>query len=260
MSRLALQQQALLAVLFDWPNHDAIQNIAGYADTIWARGLNVYQSNGHALACSVLRAAYPVMAQLLGDESFDALARALWHAQPPRCGDAAQWGAGLPAFVRASSQLADTPYLADVATLEWALHLAVSAADDQPDPASFALLGEHDPLNLQLLLSPGCAAFSSAWPVVSLVNAHLQQSPDFTQLGQLLRNGVGEDALVWRRGLQAQVRLALAGEVALVAALGNGHTFGSALAQASAIDIGTWLPMAVQSGLLLGVRQASIYE
>ena len=110
-------------MLFDWPNESAIQNIAAYTDADWARGLKVYQANGHALACSALRAAYPVVAQLLGDESFDALAKALWHAQPPRCGDAAAWGEGLADFVRASTQLASEPYLGDVAALEWALPL-----------------------------------------------------------------------------------------------------------------------------------------
>ncbi len=152
MSALARKQQALLAALFDWPYEDATQNIANYADEKWARGLKVYQANGHALACNALRAAYPVVAQLLGEESFDALARALWHAQPPLRGDAAQWGGALPEFVRVSDQLASEPYLPDVAALEWALHLAASAADASADPSSFALLADHDPADLALLL------------------------------------------------------------------------------------------------------------
>lgn len=178
MSALARKQQALLASLFDWPNEDAIQVIASSADEKWARGLKVYQANGHALACNALRAAYPVVAQLLGEESFDALARALWHAQPPLRGDAAQWGGALPEFVRVSDQLASEPYLPDVAALEWALHLAASAADASADPSSFALLADHDPADLALLLlSPGCASLGSRYPVVSIVNAHLLATP-----------------------------------------------------------------------------------
>lgn len=258
MSVLAAQQQALLAALLDWPNQNAIENIAFYADPTWARGQKVYQSNGHALACSALAGAYPVVAQLLGIESFDALARALWHAQPPRRGDVAQWGSGLSAFVSASAQLADVPYLADVAALEWALHRSASAADAEVDPASFALLGTHDPQHLHLLLSPGSATLRSAWPVVSIVRAHLHQDTDFLQVGQLLRDAVAEDALVWRSGLRAQVRLAQAGESAFVTALQGGQTLGAALALAPALDIGGWLPMAVQSGLLCGVRLAQV--
>ena len=253
MSRLAAQQQALLALLFDWPNDSALNHIAAYADSTWARGQKVYQANGHALSSSALRAAYPVLVQLLGDKSFEALARALWHAQPPLRGDAAQWGGALAEFVRASDQLADEPYLADVARLEWALHKAASAADGLADAASFALLAEHEPTNIYLALSPGCATLCSGWPVVSIINAHLLQYPELAQVGQLIRDRVGEDALVWRSGLRPLLRQAQAGEAAFVAALLRGQTLGAALDQAPTLDIGTWLPMAVQTGLLLAV-------
>ncbi len=255
MSALARKQQALLAALFDWPYENATQNIATYADEKWARGLKVYQANGHALACNALRAAYPVVAQLLGEESFDALARALWHAQPPLRGDAAQWGGALPEFVRVSDQLASEPYLPDVAALEWALHLAASAADASADPSSFALLADHDPADLALLLSPGCASLGSRYPVVSIVNAHLLASPSLQQLGELLGAGVSEDALIWRQGVRPLVRQALNGEAAFVADLMGGQSLGYALGQAPSLDISAWLPMAVQTGLLLGVCQ-----
>jgi hypothetical protein len=254
MSPLAQQQQALLALLFATPTQFTIQDIAAHADPTWARGIKVYQANGHALAGSALRAAYPVMLQLLGDESFDALARALWHACPPRCGDAARWGDTLAEFVHDSSQLADTPYLADVAALEWAMHRAASAADGLADPASFALLTEHDPVDLQLVLSPGSACLCSRWPVVSIVNAHLHQPADLAQVGQRLRDGIGQNALVWRSGWQALVREAQPGEAAWMTALLGGQTLGGALDQAPDLDVGAWLPTAVQTGLLLGVN------
>ncbi len=256
MSPLARQQQALLSLLFDWPNDDALKNMAAYADATWVRGQKVYQANGHALACNALRSAYPVLVQMLGDESFDALARALWHAHPPLRGDAAQWGGALPGWVRASETLASEPYLADVASVEWALHCAASAADGLADAASFSLLSEHDPADVQLVLSPGCSCVRSGWPVVSMVHAHLHQTPSLAQAGQLLRDGVAQEALVWRNGLRAQVREAQRGEAALVSALLAGQSLGRALDQATELDISAWLPMAVQSGLLLGARRA----
>ncbi len=254
MSPLARQQQALLALLFDWPNDDAQLSIASYADATWARGQKVYQANGHALACSALRTAYPVLVQLLGDESFDALARALWHAHPPLRGDAAQWGSTLTDWVRTSDQLACEPYLADVAALEWALHRAASAADGLSDPASFALLTTHDPADLLLVLAPASACLCSAWPVVSIVKAHLHPTPDLTQVSQLLRDGIEQEALVWRSGLRPLVREAHRGETTFVTELLAGQTLGSALDQATDLDISAWLPMAVQTGLLLGAR------
>ena len=130
MSALARQQQALLAALFDWPPEDAINNLAAYADMTSTRGIKAYQTNGHVLAERALQAAYPVLAQLVGLESFHALARDFWHTQPPLRGDVAHWGAGLPDFVAHNPQLGDAPYLADVASVEWAMHLASSAPDD----------------------------------------------------------------------------------------------------------------------------------
>jgi hypothetical protein len=92
-----------------WPAEDAIKNIANYVEDTGARGLKSYQANGHALAQRALQAAYPVVAQLLGEESFADLARALWHAQPPIRGDIAHWGGGLAVFLEASAQLRKSP-------------------------------------------------------------------------------------------------------------------------------------------------------
>ena len=254
MSTLAQQQQALLAVLWDWPDEDAIINIAKYVDKTRARGLKAYQSNGHALACRALAATYPVLAQLLGEDSFAALARAFWHQQPPVRGDMAQWGEGLADFVAGSAQLADEPYLADVARVEWALHQCASAPDAVMAPDSFALLMTCDPDTLELALAPGCALVASPWPVVSIVGAHLQQQPDFDTVGRQLRAGVAQRALVWREGLRPRLRETTAEEAAFIAALLGGQALGPALDRAGALDFNAWLAQAVQTGLLLGVQ------
>ena len=256
MSPLAAQQQALLAVLFDWPADNAMANIAVHLDTSWARGLKAYQANGHALAQRALQGAYPVLAQVLGEPSFGQLARAFWHASPPVGGDITQWGAPLPAWVAVSAQLASEPYLGDLAALEWALHQAASAPDAAVDAASLALLAEHDPAQLHLHLSPGCAVLHSAWPVVSIWQVHQQSEPDFSLLQRLLHDQTPEDALVWRAGLRPQLRQAWPGEVAFVQPLLAGHTLVEALLQATEVDVAAWLPMAVQSHLLLGVARA----
>jgi hypothetical protein len=252
---LARQQQALLADLFGPPpGAGEARRIAALVNQPWQRGFQVYQANGHAMAQAGLGAAYPVLAQLLGDDSFAQLARALWHAQPPQRGDIAQWGAALAGFVESSEQLADEPYLADVARVEWALHLAAHAADPAADPASFALLASSDPQALGLQLAPGATAIASRWPVVSLVNAHLEQSPSLQEAGQRLRQGCAETALVWREGLRPRVRQALAGEAALLQALSAGQSLGQALDVAADLDFNAWLPLAAQTGLLLAAH------
>jgi hypothetical protein len=255
---LAQQQQALLDGLFAMPNHDAIKIIAVCAVDTGARGLKAYQANGHMLAQRALAGAYPVVAQLLGDESFGDLARALWHAHPPVRGDVAQWGSALAEFVRTSPQLQDEPYLHDVATVEWALHRCATAANGAAELTTLALLTIHDPDRLHLVLAPGCATVQSPWPVVSILNAHLEQAPTLAAVGQQLRDALAQDAVVWRAGLRPRVREAAPGESDFLQALLRGKPLGPALDAAPMLDFGAWLPTAVQTGLVLSVVAAEI--
>lgn len=283
MTRLADQQQALIQALFEWPPHALAggnsshgeprvdpENIANYLYLTGTRGLKSYQTNGKVLAYRALTAAYPVLAQLVGAESFEHLAHALWHAHPPVRGDLAQWGDALPAFVAASDQLADVPYLGDVARVEWALHQCASRADRAAQPDTYALLTSADPAHLRLLLSPGCAVVQSAWPVASIVTAHqattapvasstMPNAPTSLNLAQVndkLQRGQGESAVVWRYHYQPRVREARPGEADFLLALLAGHSLAEVLPDDSPLDFGAWLTLAVSSGLLLAVETA----
>jgi hypothetical protein len=260
MNALAQQQQALLNALFEWPAQGAMKIVAAHAIDPGARGLKAYQTNGHMLAERALQAAYPVMVQLIGDEGFADLARALWHAHPPSRGDLAWWGDGLPAFLQGNAQLQDEPYLPDVARSEWALHCCASAPDGELDAASLALLTTHDPDHLAFCLAPGSNAVSSAWPVFSLLAAHLQGAPTFAEVGAELRAQVAQDLVIWRKGLRAQFRLALPGEFQWLERLMMGASIGQALVDAPGLDFATWFPLAIETQLVLGVVHAPPQE
>ena len=257
MTSLAHQQQALLDTLFSSSTPNTIKLVAPYAGATAARGLKAYQTNAHLLAERALHATFPVLIQLVGVDNLPGLARAFWHAHPPRRGDLAQWGAELPAFIQASEQLATESYLVDVAAVEWALHRCASAPNLRTDPASFGLLMQHDPLKLQLQLAPGGAVFTSTWPVASILGAHLSQTPSFDEVRERLRTGRGESILVWREAYRPRVREALGAEVDLVTRLLQGDALGDALEAAPDLDFNAWLPMAVQTQLLLGATEIS---
>ena len=252
MSDLAAQQQDLLRALFDWPADDATQLIAARAKNTWARGLKAYQTNGHMLAQRALLAAYPVVAQLLGEESLADLARAVWHAHPPVRGDLALWGDVLPDYLARSPQLQEEPYLADVARVEWALHRCATAADAAADPASLALLTTENPDQLGLRLAPGCAVFRSLWPVASILGAHVRGIPRLADVGAELRAGVAQDVVVWRQGLQPQFCQALPGEADLLEPLMAGTAIGPALDHAPDLDFAQWFSVAIASQRVLG--------
>lgn len=256
MSTLMRQQQLLLEALFDWPPLDALRAIAPHIIDAGGRGMKVYQANGHMLAQRALQSAYPVLAQLLGPESFADLARALWHAHPPMRGDIAQWGAPLADFVRVSPQLQDEPYLPDVARAEWALHQCSTAVNIDPDWSTLALLTTHDPQHLRFTPAAGFAVVQSPWPVASILGAHLAQEPSLEVAGQQLRAAVAQDCVIWRQGLQPQVRASQCGEAGFLLALLAGQTIGAALDAAPSLDFETWLPLAVQTKLICSVHPA----
>lgn len=271
-SSLAHQQQALLQALLVRPG-TADADTAGtqLLDLLEARspqttrGLAAYRANGHALAERSLCAVYPVIAALMGSDNFALLARDLWHGHPPRCGDLAQWGDALPGFLQTNPQLADAPYLSDVAHVEWALHRAAGAPDVEPDLRSFARLGQEDPQGLALTLAPGIGVITSHYPVASLITAHLFETPSLAEAAQRLHDGQGEHALVWRQGVRPRVAgMGTAGTL-LVKALLAGADLPQALDTACAnagpgaasdvFDFSAWLNAAVTDGLVIGVHR-----
>lgn len=264
LADLAQEQSLLLQALF--AGNDPAQllprlQISGKRQALADRGLQAYLANGGALAERALTAAYPVLAQLIGDESFAPLARHFWRQAPPQRGDVAQWGAALADFLDAAPQLSSEPFLGDVARIEWALHCAATAEDAIPDPYSFALLASGDPEQTTLSLSDGVVTLASACPVVSIVNAHLQGEPTLAQAAALLGAGAAEHALVWRQGFKPRVRLSSALEYALVLALQAGLSLETALTTAcgpdnaaGAFDFNDWLAQSVQTGLVTGAH------
>ncbi len=259
---LAAQQQALLQALLLPRQADAMKTMAAHACQAGAggqkhleRALQAYRSNGHALAQRALAAAYPVVAEVVGAESFEGLARHFWQHAPPARGDMAQWGDGFAAFIESLDELVhEEPYLGDVARVEWALHLAATAADGAPDPVSFGLLQTIDAAALTLVLCPGARLVRSSFPVVSIVLAHTGGTLSLQQAGERLRSGVAETALVWRQGLKPALRQVQPGEAAFMAALQRGDSLDHALAAASGFDFTAWLAPALHSGLLLGAH------
>jgi hypothetical protein len=208
-----------------------------------------------------LLSAYPVVAALIGGDNFVLLARDLWHHSPPQRGDLAQWGDALPGFLRHNAQLADVPYLSDVARVEWALFNAAGAADAAPDPGSFARLAQETPEGLALTLAPGTAIIDSPYPVASLIAAHGDDTPSLETAAQRLRDGQGEHALVWRQGLRPRLQSISPGASALVQALLAGADLPQALDAAmdaadpdEHFDFSAWLNAAVTDAVVIGVH------
>ncbi len=238
---LAQQQNALLDSIFAARTHAP------------SRGLAAYRANAHANAERALKAAYPVVAQLVGQDTFHCLARDFWHQHPPQRGDLAEWGGALPAFLATSEQLADTPYLADVAHIEWALHGCAGAADRAKDAASFAALAQHLPEALSFDTAPGAVVLASPYPAAAVVLAH-QGLGNMEQAAALWHAEVAQTALVWRQGFAPRLRVLHGAELAFTSAVCAGQNLACALDLAHTdFDFSAWLASNVQNSFLLGV-------
>ena len=126
-------------------------------------------------------------------------------------------------------------------------------ADLGPGLASLSMLTTRDPQNVCFQLAPGVVALRSVWPMVDIVLAHREGSPDLATAGERIRAQVAQDAVVWRRGFAPQCRIAMPGEFGVLNALLTGDSLAAALDCAPELDFSQWLPQAVQSGLVLGV-------
>ncbi len=198
----AMRQQWLLRALRGAATPQQAQDWLGGVPARQQRGLRAYRLNAAASAARALAAAYPTLQPLLGEDSFAALAAALWQAHPPRQGDLAAWGADLPGFIATDRQLAGEPYLADVARLDWALHQAGQASDDEAPASGLQLLAGADPAALHLRLRAGHAVLVSAHPVHTLWEAHRSTAADrFVPARQALAACRAEAVRVRRDGL-----------------------------------------------------------
>jgi hypothetical protein len=176
------------------------------------RGLQAYTDHADAAARRALAVSFPTVLALLGAETFGLLARHFWRTAPPEQGDLALWGEALADCIAVHPDLAEWPYLADCARLDWALAQLERAQDGVCDAASVHLLGQSDPDAVRLELQTGCTALSSVYPIVTIWQAHQSVSvaepaaQRFAPARAALAQARGEHALVWRCGWRGQVQ------------------------------------------------------
>ncbi|MDZ7855669.1 DNA-binding domain-containing protein [Sphaerotilus sp.] len=223
-----------------------------------ARGLAVYTANAAVNAERALGARYPTVQAMLGAETFGPMARAFWRQSPPGRGDLAQWGDTLPAFLAEAEQLADLPYLADVARLDDAVAQAEGAEEVEAELSTLMRLGDTEPDRLVLRPAPGLALVASAHPVVTVWRAHhdpqqTAQPDPFADARAALAARRAETALVWRQGWTVRVAEVDAQTAAFLRlAFGQARPLAAALG-VPGFDVERWLAPAVADGLLVRI-------
>jgi hypothetical protein len=219
------------------------------------RGLQAYRDNTDASAARALAAAFPTVRLLVGEHDFALLARDHWRAAPPQRGDLGAWGDAYADALRGDPRLADFPYLADCARLDWALFQCERAADATLDAASMTRLADTDPARLVFETMPGVALVHSPWPIAQIHAAHHAGASDFAAARAAIASRRGETVLVARSGWKARVHVLDAVTARWMQSLRDGADLARALdAAGPAFDFGAWLADAIGHGVLKGIR------
>lgn len=168
------------------------------------RRFAVYRNNVFSSLVNSMADGFPVVQKLVGEEFFTALASAYVRQNLPTSPVMYFYGDSFGDFIDGFAPAASTPYLGDVARLEYARRVAMAAEDVPLLPAPPAKAGAdagtketmaQDFLAKTAQLHPSLRVVSSAYPIYSIWQRNTT-SPNHP----IPTDGTGEHVLIWRRG------------------------------------------------------------
>jgi hypothetical protein len=179
------------------------------------------------------------------------LARRFVIAEPPRVPILAMFGSDFPGFLAEQPELADRPWLAELARLEWVMHLLRMAPDVPEFTASrLAAIPPSQLQSMVLKVRPTFLPFASRWPVLALfdgpadgVTAPLRPQPVHLVLRRDPDSGIARSVLEHARFV-------------FLRELAGGATVGLAARTAAARDPGFDLPAAFGQLVAMGAFAA----
>lgn len=184
--------------------------------------LAIYGDGYRLRLIEALQKTFPVLAELLGESDFEALAAQYVEAYESPFFNIRWYGDQMGQFLAADPKYSSVPILAEMARWEWAMAAVFDAADAETIGISaFAQIAPADWAALQFDFSPALQVLELEWNVPQLWKAVTEGSDERP-------DPVHEPAsyLIWRRELQIYFRPFGEAEASVVAAARNGHSFG----------------------------------
>ena len=228
--------------------------IARAASPAAKRRFDVYRNNVTSSLIEALKASFPVVCRLVGEDFFKAAATLYVRQDPPRSPLLFRYGASFADFLEGFPPAASVPYLGDVARLEWAWLQAYHAEDRAPLPIQdLAAFPQESLPALRFTLHPSFSLLRSRWPLVSLWAAVRAQREDPN-----IDMSQGEEAVLLRPEDQVMVQLLPAGACNFLSALAAGRSLGEAAQLAAEQHSGFDLAHHLQGLFTLGAVAAII--
>lgn len=226
------------------------------------RRFAVYRNNVVTGLIDALRAGFPAVERIVGEEFFVAMAHVYVRARPPRAPMMFLFGDDFGDFIATFPPAAEIPYLADIARVETARLSAFHAADDAPLEAA-ALAGQAPGalFELRVTTHPSLHVVRSAYPIATIwaMNAGITEPAP-------IEDWTGEDVAVARPYADVTIQRLRPGAAILLDLLGDAGggtslTLGAAIARVAA-QFPEFDPVAVLAdilgaGLLTGSPRSS---
>lgn len=135
--------------------------------------LQIYHNNVYISMQEALKAVYPVVCRLVGDEFFGMMANEYIHQHPSCSGNLHDFGNQLPNFIKGFSPAKELVYLSDVAKLEWAYHSVFHAADSSEfDITALEKVDAKYYCKLTFKLNPASQLIKSPFPILRIWEAN----------------------------------------------------------------------------------------
>jgi len=251
---LADRLKGFSAALLD-PRAAAPAGLVGPDGEPSPRRYAVYRNNVVVGLRDALKANFPAVCRIVGEEFFDAMARIYLASEPPVSPVLIDYGNGFPAFIGRFTPAAKLPYLADVARLEWAWLEAYHAAEAPPLGADdLAGVPADQSAYLEFELHPSLRLVRSPYPVLTIWRMNVGDGvPGPVDFG----NG-GDDVLVLRPEAEVTLRSMPPGAIEFVRALAERQTLGAAMVVAlsagPSFDLASNIAALIAAGAVIGSR------
>ncbi|SHH43842.1 DNA-binding domain-containing protein [Massilia sp. CF038] len=214
-----------------------------------AARLAIYHNAYRARMREALGEAFERTWTYIGDDLFNQMAGAYLLAHPSSFHNLRWYGDAFPAFLR--EQLAEHPFVAELAQFEWTLGLAFDAPDAAPASMdALRLLAPQDWAAQTFVLHPAVQLLTMQHNSVAL----WQGLGDACGPPEPAALASPQTWLVWRHNLQPHFRSLAVDEAAALMALRAGASFGAICADAQSDDaatlVATWLRDWLGTGML----------
>ncbi len=181
----------------------------------------------------VLRGDYPLLLAHVGDDRFDALARAYIAAHPSRTQNARWFGNMFADFLTRHEPVRERPELAELASIEKLVADAFDSADENVlGLTDLSAVPAEDWARLSFRPHPSAAMLRLSTNALAIWKACKNDSepPSAVQLAQT------ECIIVWRRGAAPMVRLMPYEEAMMWIEISRGAHFGDVCAMLATFD------------------------